>query len=89
MNSQLQTQNINMIEQYNQEIERKGQVFQNMNKKRVELDESSCEEEYKKRRKKWVSCEALSTSERNKKAPYFLVDFPTTYLGMMKSIFTR
>jgi hypothetical protein len=75
------------------EIERKGQVFQNMNlllssrfnckvKVKADIDSENVE--------KCQSWENLNFKlGKEKKVPLQLVDFATTYVGMIKSIFTR
>lgn len=74
------------------EIQRKGQVFQNMNllssrfnckvKVKADTDASNVE--------KCHSCENLNFKlGKDKQVPFQLVDFSTTYVGMVKSIFSR
>ena len=90
--SRMETRAFSEVNQFSKEEENKAQVFQNMNRKKI-VPEISSDSEIKPKLKSTEVCqswEALySNVNRESKIPLILVDFETTYLGLIKSIFTR
>ena len=90
--SRMETRPFTEVKHFAKEEERKAQVFQNMNRKKIIPDVSSdIELKAKKNSEECHSWASLYFNSKSgeEKVPIYLVDFETTYLGLLKSIFTR